>query len=248
MPTIPAKKQSFLHSQTRLLSTPLSPSPTWHSNIPATAQNALPTEAIQDAIHKVNALIRAHNQRAYPAPALRHVAEQIDALYWAAGATDSQTGAADEGGVGRGADLREDGAIGALPDEWPEEEGEAADESGLEAFAEAARYKQLRARLVALSEARAAQRVKLAQAEQLRELLRPFERARENVQPNLVTRDGELARELERMKVLMARVGGKIGGVERRRGVENGQEVEEVDASAKVDAILGARPVEVRGD
>ena len=107
------------------------------------------------------------------------------------------------------------------------------------------RYKQLRARLAALSEARAAQRVKMAQAERLRELLRPFERAMENVQPNLVTRDGELAREVERMKVLMARVGDKMAGWEGR-GAESGWEVGSVDAREKIDAILGTRPVELR--
>jgi hypothetical protein len=31
-----------------------------------------------------------------------------------------------------------------------------------------------------------------------------------NVQPNLVTRDGELSQELDRMRVLMARVTGRV--------------------------------------
>ena len=33
---------------------------------------------------------------------------------------------------------------------------------------------------------------------------------KENVQPNLVVKDGELTREIERMKVLMARAGEKL--------------------------------------
>ncbi|MCJ1399639.1 hypothetical protein MMC11_002841 [Xylographa trunciseda] len=246
MPTIPALKQSFLQSQIRLLSTPLSPSPTWRDHVPNAPPNPLTNELVQDVVHKVNALIRAHNLRVYPAAALRHVAEQIDALYWAAGAPDEETGEDGAGMVGRGVDLRDDEAIHALPDEWPEED--SADASGLEMFAEAARYKQLRARLVTLSGARAAQRAKLAQMQQLRELLRPFERAQETVQPNLVTRDGELAREVERMKVLMARVGDKIGGLERRHGLERGVEIEDVDAREKIDAILRVRPVELGGD
>ncbi|MCJ1386890.1 hypothetical protein MMC17_010018 [Xylographa soralifera] len=240
MPTIPTVKQSFLSAQTRLLSTPLSPS------LPSTPPSPLPASLLHDIIHKVNALIHAHNLRAYPAPALRHVAEQIDALYWAAGAPDEGAVEDDTEAIGRGTDLRDDEAILALPDEWAAED--TADVSGLEGFADGARYKQLRARLIALSEARAAQRVKLAQAERLRELLRPFERALENVQPNLVTRDGELAREVERMKMLMARVGDKIGGGEGRRGVEHAEELGGVDARAKIDAILGTRPVELRGD
>ncbi|MCJ1430993.1 hypothetical protein MMC27_000343 [Xylographa pallens] len=243
MPTIPTLKQSFLHAQTRLLSTPLSPSPT---SLSPSAPAPLPASLVHDIVHKVNALIHSHNLHVYPAPALRHVAEQIDALYWAAGAPAQASAEEDTDAVARGADLTRDEAILSLPDEWAAED--SADASGLEDFAEAARYKQLRARLVALSEARAAQRVRLAQAERLRELLRPFERPMENVQPNLVTRDGELAQEVERMKVLMARVGDKMAGWAERREAESRREVGSVDATGKIDAILGARPVELLGD
>ncbi|MCJ1420202.1 hypothetical protein MMC32_006559 [Xylographa parallela] len=241
MPTIPTLKQSFLHAQTRLLSTPLSPSPT---SLSASAPAHLPASLVHDIVHKVNTLIHAHNLHVYPAPALRHVAEQIDALYWAAGAPAEGPVEDDTDAVARRTDLTGDEAILSLPNEWAAYD--SADASGLEGFAEAARYKQLRARLAALSEARAAQRVKMAQAERLRELLRPFERAMENVQPNLVTRDGELAREVERMKVLMARVGNKMAGWEGRGGAESGWEVGSVDAREKIDAILGTRPVELR--
>ncbi|MCJ1318113.1 hypothetical protein MMC15_003440 [Xylographa vitiligo] len=240
MPTIPHLKQSFLHTQTRLLSTPLSLPPFSTPSSPLTAT------LIHDVVHKVNALIHAHNLRAYPAPALRQVAEQIDALYWAAGAPAEEAADDNRDAVGCGTDLRSDEAILALPVEWAD--GDGADASGLEGFAEAARYKQLRARLVALSEARTVQRVELAQAEGLRELLRPFNRAREKVQPNLVTRDGELAREVERMKVLVARVRDKMLGWEERARNMNGDEVESVDARGKIDAILEVRPVELRED
>jgi len=45
--------------------------------------------------------------------------------------------------------------------------------------------------------------------------LAPFENARENVQPNLAGRDGELGRELERMRVLLARVSARIESVRK---------------------------------
>ncbi|MCJ1296193.1 hypothetical protein MMC34_007759 [Xylographa carneopallida] len=80
MPTIPTLKQSFLHTQSRLLSTPLS--------ISSTPSGPLTGPLINEVIQKVNALIRTHNFHLYPAPALRHVAEQIDAHYWAASALD----------------------------------------------------------------------------------------------------------------------------------------------------------------
>jgi hypothetical protein len=44
----------------------------------------------------------------------------------------------------------------------------------------------------------------------LQTLLEPFANAQENIQPNLVTRDGELGRELERMRILLARVTGRV--------------------------------------
>jgi hypothetical protein len=40
--------------------------------------------------------------------------------------------------------------------------------------------------------------------------LEPFREPQDNVQPNLVTRDGELVRELEKMRMLVARVSGRI--------------------------------------
>lgn len=44
----------------------------------------------------------------------------------------------------------------------------------------------------------------------MQELLRPFGEP-EKVQENLVTRNGEVEMELERMRMLLARVGGRVG-------------------------------------
>ena len=51
--------------------------------------------------------------------------------------------------------------------------------------------------------------------------MKPFEHPRENVQPNLATKDGELVRELERMRILMERVAEKAEGMEEVRGRED---------------------------
>ena len=61
-----------------------------------------------------------------------------------------------------------------------------------------------------------------------------------NIQPNLVTKDGELQRELERMKVLMARVSEKVSGLPEPRRVE-GENVE-MSEEAKLEAILERPP------
>jgi hypothetical protein len=70
-------------------------------------------------------------------------------------------------------------------------------------------------RLTALARQRDQQQRRLASYRHLHGLLAPFADARETVQPNLVTRDGELATELERMRVLLARVTGRIQDVKR---------------------------------
>jgi hypothetical protein len=45
--------------------------------------------------------------------------------------------------------------------------------------------------------------------------LEPFKNAQDTIQPNLVTRDGELQKDLEKLKILMARAGEKIEGLSR---------------------------------
>ena len=90
--------------------------------------------------------------------------------------------------------------------------------------------------------------MKLAQTKQLKEILRPFERAQEDVQPNLVTEDGELARELERMKALLARVADNMVGLERSKEPEDREKDVGMDATAKIDVILGRRPLPLHGD
>ena len=103
-------------------------------------------------------------------------------------------------------------------------------QEGRGAEAEAARYVGLRERLQAALTEQRRQRARLEGYRQLAKLLLPFEGAGEGVQPNLVGREGELGRELERMSVLVARVvggigelGGGAGGVEEGDGVGVGE-------------------------
>ena len=83
-PTIIDLKTSFLRAQILSLSKPLRPSSDFESSISA-EENALRQKSIDDALYKLNGLLRKHNKVAYGPQAQRHVAEQVDRLYWAAG-------------------------------------------------------------------------------------------------------------------------------------------------------------------
>lgn len=67
------------------------------------------------------------------------------------------------------------------------------------------------------------------------------------MQKNLVTRDGELGKELERMKILVARLGSKL---DRREGLGESMEVdsdgqrEEEREESKLQQILENRPID----
>lgn len=93
-PTVVSLKQSFLTSQTRLLSQPLTPSRSWrNSNNTRTNESdelPLPEKAIEDALYKLNHRLQQHARRVYAPQATRHVAEQIDQLYWNAAEAKDQ--------------------------------------------------------------------------------------------------------------------------------------------------------------
>jgi hypothetical protein len=81
----------------------------------------------------------------------------------------------------------------------------------LEQVVDHIRYRELRARLVELSQRREQQRQRLAQYTHVETLIEPFRDAQNNIQPNLLTRDGELLQELDKMRMLVARVTGRVG-------------------------------------
>ncbi len=97
-PTILDLKLSFLRSQIQALSQPLSIPPNYE---PASEENALRQISIDAALLKLNEAIKKHSKLVYSSQAQRHVAEQIDKLYWQAGDRDVDTGE----GLERGADL-----------------------------------------------------------------------------------------------------------------------------------------------
>ncbi|KAJ9638923.1 hypothetical protein H2201_004551 [Coniosporium apollinis] len=210
--TVVALKTSFIRTQTRILSQPLQPSDRWRDSNHDVG--GLSEANVKEAMREVNRLLRRHTKSAYSSIAIRHVAEQIDKLYWEAGAPEFY---ADEtpsqNGVKQYDDLTSDEIIFTLPETWEEssiEEIENAED--MEA------YTSLLSNLRSLSARRAALRRKIQQYRHLQSLLYPFKDPHENIQPNLVTRDAVLAAELTKMRTLSARVAGRVAGIGEARG------------------------------
>lgn len=80
-PTVISLKASFLSAQTRLLAQPLAPSRAWR-DANDEAEDRIPERALDDALLRLNLLLQQHSRRVHALQATRHVAEQIDRLYW----------------------------------------------------------------------------------------------------------------------------------------------------------------------
>lgn len=163
-------------------------------------------------IHPVNDKIKQHNRMVYSAQSQRHVSEQIEALHWNRVTAAEDIAELDTVAVRRDADLAETAVVGTLPEEYGDlhlHPDHRPDDQ------EATEYKEMRKRLLELSEKRDGLRQKVAQYQHLRTLLEPLNDPQANIQPNLVTRDGELSQELDRMRVLLARVTGRVSEIER---------------------------------
>lgn len=100
------------------------------------------------------------------------------------------------------------------------------------------RYTALYDRLTTLGEQRDRQQQRLARYKQLHTLLEPFTNAQEKIQPNLVTRDGELGRELERMRILLARVTGRVQEMKDAGGVVGSDSTGALSNEQKLAAVM----------
>lgn len=118
-PTVVSLKQSFLTGQTRLLSQPLTPTRAWRTSNSDDPSVALPEKAIDDALFKLNHHLQQHARRVYAPQATRHVAEQIDQLYWNAAEAATQGDRAyldgDEDGDGEGLGVSLSADLGMYP-------------------------------------------------------------------------------------------------------------------------------------
>ncbi|KLO87189.1 uncharacterized protein LW93_13048 [Fusarium fujikuroi] len=204
-PTIPSLKQSFITSQTTLLSQPIAPSPSWQETNDA-SDEAIPERVVQEVLYNLNHTIQQHCRRVYPPQASRSIAEQINDVY-TKDAERKVGGAADtEGGIGRELDLTEDKSIEALPTSWHLEK-DINDHP-----METKRYADAVQRLTELNDQRKQLRDKVARLKRLQTIVEPLQTDENGagIQENLLTRNGPVEKELERMRILLARVGGRV--------------------------------------
>lgn len=250
-PTILTLKQNFITTQTRLLSQPLQPSRAWRRANEAAANDedsvAVSERAVDDALFRLNHTLQQHSRRVYVAQATRQIAEQVDKLYLSAGerhAAGDDEDEDDDAWRNVGADYADAGVISSLPPAW-ESEREAA------AYPlEAERYAELAGRLRGLAARRDEARARVQRLRRMRALLAPFSGSTADgagageessfstsggVQENLVTRDGEVEKELERMRMLLVRVGDKVARLKEK---EAGRDDDDSDLFGDGDAMV----------
>ncbi|KAI1098472.1 kinetochore Sim4 complex subunit Fta4 [Jackrogersella minutella] len=267
-PTILAHKSSFLTAQTLQLSQSLAPSASWRTSNPASAEGGLSDRLVDEVLYRANHTLLQHARRVYAPQASRHVAEQIEVLYLEAAEKavrgDNGSGGGDEeegseGGRAKGdeearflrvgADFASDDVIATLPSAWDLHSPSQADAHP----AEANRYADLASSLTALSAQRKEARSRLDRLRHMRALLAPLTSISENaggdsvvegrdkVQPNLITRDGELEKELERMRMLLVRVASRVAQLpdpEAESSEDVAMEDLEVVEKGKVERLL----------
>jgi hypothetical protein len=244
-PTVIDLKLQFLSKQILSLSSPFSPSTSFVNSNSSAEENALRQKSVDEALYKLNGLLKKHNRLAYGPQAKRHVAEQVDRLFWIAGERGMVGGG--EEWAERGVDYREsrldvvflaicrrtncctgrENIIEQLPEEWSEEAEAKAPE-------QAAKYKELQQRLIELNERRKQARERAGGYKAFKGVLDLFAGEEAALQENLVTKNGEVEEELERMRRLMLRVERGMNGLEEKgTGEEDDMDVDEEDIEEK---------------
>ncbi|KAI0431159.1 kinetochore Sim4 complex subunit Fta4 [Xylaria sp. FL1042] len=270
-PTIIAHKSAFLATQTLHLSQTLAPSAAWRASNES-AEDGLPARAVDDALYRLNHTLTQHARRVYAPQASRHVAEQIEGLFYEEAeralrgddVDGDGDGDGDEGDMGVerqwlrvGADFTTDEAIASLPPTWDTHKPREAEAHPLEAR----RYAEQTTILTSLSSRRQELRNRVKRLRRMASLLAPFESKENNddttqstqtptetshprtlVQENLITRNGEIERELERMRLLLARVAGRVARLPDKSASDGDEAEDFMDLDSlerdKVDKLL----------
>ena len=143
--------------------------------------------------------------------------------------------------VERDADLMHTDVVKNLPESLTEaqldqDEVDDTDETTTDlSHSESQLYHDLRLRLIQLAAQRDEKLQKLQRYQKLQQLLRPYENPEHNVQPNLVQKDGEMAEELAGLRVLCARVAGRVDGWDgqRQKGDQDNRSAEGFEEKLK---------------
>lgn len=106
---------------------------------------------------------------------------------------------------------------------------------------EARRYHDQFERLKSLAQQRQQVRDRVERLERMKAVLIPFhsDGSGVGVQENLVTRDGEVEKEMERMRVLLARVGGRVSLLPD--STESGSLFREDDSLVREPVVTGEK-------
>jgi hypothetical protein len=224
-------KSTFLASQIHILSK-LSPLSDWRENLETTEEGDLPRSVLDQVHYKLSVVVRKHQSTVYSTQAVRHVAEQIDALYREAVEGFEGEMGADRRVLCRGVDLTDKKYECHLPPTqslYPHSpifslflyyifcqcakdgcrnidalpEVYPLEDDGQDQD-ELERYTELRARLMHSADLLAAQEQKSAYYKRMRQLMSGLEEPVENIQPQLVVRDCEMEEQLSKMKTRAA--------------------------------------------
>ncbi|KAH8698438.1 kinetochore complex Fta4 of Sim4 subunit, or CENP-50-domain-containing protein [Talaromyces proteolyticus] len=225
--TISELKASFIRNQVRILSASLSPQEGWRDYAPETEDN-LSEKVVEEALLKFNAILKQHNRVVYSNQAIQHIARQIENLYWESVKREAVAPTKELSGVELGSDVSNHQVIEKLPAQYHGEDISAGDQE---------RYKAIYQRLLALDSQRQEQQKRLAHYRQLEALLEPFKNPQQNIQPNLVTRDGELVQEIDKMRMLIARVSERV---HNSRVTQPDHPASSTDPNEKLAALLGS--------
>ena len=247
-----SQKKRFLTTQIHLLNSPLEAISQHTSNAPSIPESEL--DRIKD---KVNQKIKSTNQKRYFLQSQSHVVEQIESLYWQECLREGLPTRKSETVIKKDIDLCDSYELRKLSQTYndvvaerqslpaskrrktatfhteSEEDSEIEDQPE-----EKMTYLLLREQLLEDSTKRDKLQQKIAALKKLRALIEPFEDPKENVQPNLMTKDNtEIKNELSRMKILMARVGTNLASDLDQGQTDTGQ-ISQMDGKAKLNQIL----------
>lgn len=239
--TVVEQKQFFLQAKKHHLSRAIVPS----QRLKTIADDGgIELSVVKSALNKVNRDLKQHSRKVYSRQMIDHIIAQIDDLYWESGAHDideDEDEAHDEDvdALHTSDNLTLDANIAKLPTVWDT----SADRTSSEVSQD--EYTAALARLQDLSAQRLALQSKLSTYRTLLTLLEPYQKPKENIQPNLVWRDAPLAPELAKTRTLAIRVAGRVGekfGDVQVPATNGGDEdvdmLELQQGRKKVDAVL----------
>ncbi|KAJ5618893.1 hypothetical protein N7510_002877 [Penicillium lagena] len=242
--TISELKSAFVWSQVRILSERLELPEDWRNYAVETDEGDLSDKVVEDVLHKVNAAAKQHNRFVYSSQAIHHIAQQIASLYWSSVNQETRSRNAFANGIEKTVDLSSHINAGGKrrgQDTVRLQPIRIRSDSSFICLTMVVcnRFQQLRERLIALDDQRQLQRRRLDQLQHLQHLLEPFQDPQKHIQPNLVTRDGELVQELEKMRMLVARVSGRIAQQKKSgRGVESTDDYSLPGSDRRLAALL----------